>query len=53
MRLLPHLFMKLAPFFVTQDDNTPGATPDGYAPFFVTNLAGTFLVNGAEKDELQ
>ena len=23
--------------YVTQDDAAPGATPDGYAPFYVTN----------------
>ncbi len=52
MRLLAHLFKKLAPFYVTQDDTPPGGAPDGYAPFYMTNLAAPSFMNRSEKDEL-
>jgi hypothetical protein len=45
--------MKPAPGYVAQDDTPSGAVLDGYAPFYVANLATPFLVSGAEKDELQ
>ena len=45
--------MMLAPGYMAQDDTPSGAVLDGYAPFYVTNLATPFLASGAEKDELQ
>ena len=45
--------MKLAPSYVAQGDASSGRVLDGYAPFYVANLAVPFLVSGAEKDELQ
>jgi hypothetical protein len=38
---------------VAKVGTAPGETPDAYEPCYVTNLAGTLLVSGAEKDELQ
>jgi len=45
--------MRLAPGYVAQDDIPFEAILDGYAPFYGANLAVTFLVNEAEKDEQQ
>jgi hypothetical protein len=52
-RLLSHLFMAFASRYVARDNVSPGATPDAYAPFHVTNLVVPPLVRGYEKDELQ
>jgi hypothetical protein len=53
MRLLPHLFMKPAPFYVAQDDASSGAVLDGYAPCYAANLAVLSFVKRDDKDELQ
>ncbi len=53
MRLLPYLFLELAPFYVAKYDAAPEAVSYEHAPFYVTNLAVPFFVKRAEKDELQ
>jgi hypothetical protein len=47
-----HLFMKRAPFSLTQDDAPPGVIPDGYTPFYVTKGVAPSFVKRAEKREL-
>jgi hypothetical protein len=39
MRLLPYLFLELAPFYVAKYDAAPEAVSYEHAPFYVTNLA--------------
>ncbi len=53
MRLLPHLFLELAPDYVAQDDVASEAVSYEHAPCYVTNLAVPTEVASAEKDELQ
>ena len=45
--------MAFASRYVARDNVSPGATPDAYASFHVTNLVVPPLVREYEKDELR
>src|SRR2546428_3273984 len=51
MRLLPHLFLELAPDYVAQDDVASEAVSYEHAPCYVTNLAVPTEVASEEKGD--
>ena len=53
--LSPNLWFLLCstPFYVTEDDASAGAAPDGCRPCYVANLPVPSLAHGYEKDELR